>query len=110
MILQSRTKQDVIAVNRQKVTSRIHSLGSLELNISTEAGSSQGQAAAFFRLLNRHKKPPLSWQDFHATESPTESPSSGQKGLPASHGEVTAPVQWGRGGLGEGHSFILVRC
>ena len=31
MILQSRTKQDVIAVNRQKVTSRIHSLGSLEL-------------------------------------------------------------------------------
>lgn len=80
------------------------------INISTEAGSSQGQAATFFRLLYRHEKPPLSWQGIHTTQtdrSATESSISGQRGLPASPTEVIAPGQGGNGGV-QGRSLIYL--
>lgn len=83
MILQSRTKQDVIAVNRQKVTSRIHSLGSLELctyfytylkKIGTYPSSTVIQSLF---LPYGMQSSILSENDFHSSQNKKSHPSKG---------------------------------
>lgn len=80
------------------------------INVSTEAGSSQGQAAAFFRLLNRHEKPPLSWQGIQATQIDRVSyriahfrPEGGPRQPPGGN----CISAWGQGGVG-GRSLIYL--
>lgn len=69
----------------------------------TEAGCSQGQAAAFFRWLNLLEKPPLSQSGIHATQLDQVSPRTASCspwwgwGLELTHQEVKASVGAGRG-------------